>query len=134
MANRPDPRLDSNSKPEFLLQHQLRGYKNPDPLENQQVAMTASLLREFYKLSLSTIDKARRELFIGAFFFAMRSWAYLKVLGTGQTNLLSLNKYSILQRKQNTKTLKPSTLSSEKNGVEEFHALLLILQQIQKRQ
>jgi hypothetical protein len=88
--NRPDPRLDSNGKSAFLLQHQLRGYKNYDKTEKQQVGITGSVLYEFHQLSLSSIDEARCKLFIGAFFFAMRSCEYLKVSGFHQTKLLTL--------------------------------------------
>jgi hypothetical protein len=100
LANRPDPRLDIDGKPAFILQWQLKGYKNTDPPEKQQVAITASVLREFYKLSLSTIDKAQCELFIGAFFFAMRSYEYLKVSGTRKTKILCLRNIRFFKGKR----------------------------------
>jgi hypothetical protein len=52
--------------------------------------MTASILREFYKLAISPFDKALCELFIGAFFFAMRSCEYVKVTGPRKTKLLTI--------------------------------------------
>jgi hypothetical protein len=65
-----------------------RGYKNKDNPEQQQVAVTGSVLKEFYKLSTSQKDKSLCELFIGAFFFTMQSCKYIKVSGTRKTKLL----------------------------------------------
>ncbi len=63
-------------------QLQLRHYSNTDKPVTLQVAVTGSILREFYKLSTSSSsNKALCELFIGAFFFAMRSCEYVKVSG-----------------------------------------------------
>ncbi len=64
LANRPDPRLDEDQKFAFILQRQIRGYKNEDKPEKQQVAITGSVLREFFKLSISQMDKSLCELFI----------------------------------------------------------------------
>ncbi len=52
--------------------------------------MTGSILRQFHRSSISPMDLALCELFIGAFFFAMRSCEYLKVSGERKTNLLTL--------------------------------------------
>jgi hypothetical protein len=52
--------------------------------------MTASILRMFHRLALSPFDKALCELFIGAFFFAMRSCKYVKVHGPRKTKLLTV--------------------------------------------
>jgi hypothetical protein len=52
------------------------------------VAVTGSVLHKFYNLSISPRDKALCELFIGAFFFAMRSCEYIKVQGPRKTKLL----------------------------------------------
>jgi hypothetical protein len=90
LADRADPRLDPDGKLAFILQRQLRGYSATDDPESPQVAITASVLKEFYKLSISKVDKALCELFIGAFFFAMRSCEYMKVTGSRKTKLLSL--------------------------------------------
>jgi hypothetical protein len=81
LADRPDPRLDRDGKFAFVLQRQLRGYRASDAPKRRQIAIPGSVLREFYRLSLSFIDKARCELLIGAFFFAMRSCEYLTVSG-----------------------------------------------------
>jgi hypothetical protein len=88
LANRADPRLDADGKLAFLLQPQLRGYRSIDPGEKPQVAITGSVLRKFYQLALSEIDKALCQLFIGAFFFAMRSCENVKVQGVQKTKLL----------------------------------------------
>jgi len=50
-----------------------------DPGESPQVAITGSVLRKFNQLAISTFDKALCSLFIGTFFFAMRSCEYVKV-------------------------------------------------------
>jgi hypothetical protein len=89
LAVRADPRLDTDKKLAFLLQRQLRGYKSTDPGETPQVAITGSVLRKFYKLAVSSFDKALCQLFIGAFFFAMRSCEYVKVQGPRKTKLLT---------------------------------------------
>jgi hypothetical protein len=59
--------------------------------------MTASVLRKFYSLAISAFDKALCELFIGAFFFAMRSCEYVKVQGTRRTKLLTLRNIKFLR-------------------------------------
>ena len=89
-GNRPDPRLDEDGKPSFILQRQYRGYKKLDPPEKQQVALTGSIIKELSKMAFTPLDKAMCQLFTGAFFFAMRSCEYLKVSGTRRTKLLTL--------------------------------------------
>jgi hypothetical protein len=100
LANRPDPRLDGDGKFAFILQCQIRGYKNSDKPEQQQVAITGSILREFYKLSISLIDKSLCDLFIGAFFFAMRSCEYIKVSEKRKTKLLALRNLKFFKGKK----------------------------------
>jgi len=51
LANKPDPRLNTDGKLAFILQCQLRGYQNIGPPSNQQVAITGSIIREFYRLA-----------------------------------------------------------------------------------
>jgi hypothetical protein len=99
LANRPDPRLDGDGKLALILQRQLRGYRSTDPPEKRQIAISGSVLREFYRLSLSEMDKARCELFIGAFFFAMRSCEYLAVNGKRKTKLLCIKNIRFFQGK-----------------------------------
>jgi hypothetical protein len=100
LADRPDPRLDRDGKSSFLLQRQIRGYKKLDPSKKQQVALTGSILRELHKMAFTPLKKALCELFVGAFFFAMRSCKYLKVSGERRTKI-----HQILQRKKGSKPL-----------------------------
>jgi hypothetical protein len=90
LADRADPRLDRDGKFTLLLQCQLRGYKSADPPVRPQVAMTASILRRFYSTAFSDFDRALCELFIGAFFFVMRSCEYVLVQGPRRTKLLTV--------------------------------------------
>jgi hypothetical protein len=92
LADKPDPRLDRENKFAFILQRQLRSYANTDKPVTPQAAITGSILREFYKLSISSSsDKALCKLFIGAFFFAMRSCEYVNVSGYRKTKLLKVD-------------------------------------------
>jgi len=54
--------------------------------------LTGSILRKFYHLAVSSFDKALCQLFIGAFFFAMRSCKYVKVQGPRKTKILTVQK------------------------------------------
>jgi hypothetical protein len=91
LADRADPRLDRDGKFTLFLQRQLRGYRASDPAPKPQVAMTASILQQFYSSAISDFDKALCELFIGAFFFAMRSCEYVQVQGHRKTKLLTIS-------------------------------------------
>jgi hypothetical protein len=51
-------------------------------------------------LSLSTYDKALCELFIGAFFFAMRSCEYVQVSGSRKTKILSVKNIKFFKGKR----------------------------------
>jgi hypothetical protein len=91
LVNHPDPRLDNDGRFAFFLQCQLKFYSKNDKPVRQQEAFTGPILKEFYKLSKSSnSDRAMCELFIGAFFFAMRSCEYIKVSGHRKTKLLTL--------------------------------------------
>jgi hypothetical protein len=100
LADRPDPRLDRERKLAFLLQRKLRGYSSTDDPPSPQPAMTASVLRMFYRLALSPFDTALCELFIGAFFFAMRSCEYVQVSGPRRTKLLSIKNINFYRGKR----------------------------------
>jgi hypothetical protein len=54
------------------------------------VAVTGSILRHYFKSSISHLDSALCELFTGAFFFAMHSCEYLQVTGQCKTKILVL--------------------------------------------
>jgi hypothetical protein len=89
MAGRPDPTLDADGKPSFLLQRQFRGYANNYEPVKQQAAVTGSILGQFHKMALRNLEKSMCDLFIGAFLFAMRSCKYFNVKGTRRTKILT---------------------------------------------
>jgi len=92
LADKPDPRLDRENKFAFILQCQLRSYANTNKPVTPQAAITGSILREFYILSISSSsDKALCKLFIGAFFFAMQSCEYVNVSRYRKTKLLKVD-------------------------------------------
>jgi hypothetical protein len=81
-----DPGKDSHGKLAFILQRQIKGYKNSDPSEQPQKAIPFGLLQKI--ITLPTKDPLRRrfqQLTHMAFFFAMRSCEYLKVSGDRRT-------------------------------------------------
>lgn len=90
LAGYEDPTLDADRKPAFILQRQFRHYASTDRSPIQQAAVTGSILRKFHQIALTNLEKAMCDLFIGAFFFAMRSCEYLSVSGTRRTKLLKL--------------------------------------------
>jgi hypothetical protein len=100
LADRPDPRLDRDGKLTLLLQRQLRGYRSSDPSPKPQPALTATILRRFYEMALSTFDKTLCELFIGAFFFAMRSCEYVQVSGPRRTKILCLRNINFFRKRK----------------------------------
>jgi len=92
LADKPDPRLDRENKFAFILECQLRSYANTDKPVTPQAAMTGSIQRDFYKLSISSSsDKALCKLFIGAFFFAMHSCEYIHVSRYRKTKFLKVD-------------------------------------------
>jgi len=97
LADRPDLRLDEDGKLAFILQCQLRGYSVVDEPETPQVAIMASILQKFYSMPISPMDKALCELFIGAFFCAMRSCKYVRVTGLRKAKLLTLDNIKLLK-------------------------------------
>jgi hypothetical protein len=54
----PDPQCDDTGDVAFLLQRQYRGYRNSDPGEVQQKAITPTFLRKVASLSMSHLDVA----------------------------------------------------------------------------
>jgi hypothetical protein len=71
LADKPDPWMDGKSKLAFLIKRQLRGYSVHYKPVTPQAAMTPSILREFYKTSITKYDDSLCELFTVAFFFTM---------------------------------------------------------------
>ena len=77
--NRPDPRLDDDGKTCFILQEHFRGYHNQDGTTLIQKALPMMVLRKMLELAVSKREEAIAWLLIGALFFVMRSFEYLKV-------------------------------------------------------
>jgi hypothetical protein len=95
--------LDGDGKTCFLLQEQLRGYKNQDGETKKQKALPMIVLRKMWELANSAKDKAIAWLLIGALFFAMRSCEYLKT--------------SALESSKRTKILRMKNIKFKKNGI-----------------
>ena len=70
---RPDPSLDADGKPSLFLQRQLRGYKDSDPMPNQQRALPLLVFRRLYNNRFTPLDKELGQLACGAFFFGLQS-------------------------------------------------------------
>ena len=88
--NCPSPIHDDEGKLVFLLQHQLKGYKNNDASCKQQKALMPKILCFLHCNMWTKIDQACGELTDGTFFFAMHSCEYLKTTGKCCTKLLCL--------------------------------------------
>ena len=99
--NRPDPRLDIDGKICFILQDQLRGYRNQDGRRRKQKALPMMVLRKMLQISVTEREKAISWLLIGAIFFAMRSCEYLKTAAeeTKRTKIVRIG--NILFKKNN---------------------------------
>jgi hypothetical protein len=100
MAGHEDPTLNANGKPSFILQRQFRHFSNTDKPPTQQAAVTGSILRKFHQLTTTNLEKTMCDLFIGAFFFAMRSCEYLSVTGIRRTKLLQVNNIRFFKSKR----------------------------------
>ena len=100
--NRKDPRLDADGKTCFLIQEQLRAYRNQDGSRAKQKALPMRVLRKMYELAETPWDVAVTHLLIGAIFFAMRSCEYLKT--------------SAHESSKRTKILRVSSILFKKNG------------------
>jgi hypothetical protein len=81
-----DPGKDSHGNLAFVLQRQIRGYKNNDPAEQPQKAIPFGLLQKLiYKKTKDPLRLRFQQLVHMAFFFAMRSCEYLKTSGSRRT-------------------------------------------------
>ena len=88
---RPNPTFNDDGQLSILLHCLYRGYKNLDPSEWPQKAITASVLQKMCKPAGSAhIDRAMSQLEIITFFFAMHSCEYCKTQGTCRAKLLTL--------------------------------------------
>jgi hypothetical protein len=89
---RPNPSLDDDGKPGFLLQQELRSFKKADPAEKHQKAIPMSVISTLAKQQISELDRSIVQLTGLGIFFAFRSCEYLDVPQAehGQTEILRL--------------------------------------------
>ncbi len=89
---RPNPSLDNDGKPGFLLQRELRSFKKADPTEKHQKALPMAVISTMAKQQLSELDQSIVQLTGLGMFFAFRSCEYLKVpqAKQGQTEILKM--------------------------------------------
>ena len=98
--NCPSPIHDDEGKLAFLLQHQLKGYKNTDASCKPQKALMPKILHFLHHNTLTKINRACGELADGAFFFAMCSCEYLKTTGECHMKLLCLRNLQFYRDKK----------------------------------
>ena len=93
--------MDVDGKTCFLLQDQLRGYRNQDGTRQKQKSLAMTVLCKMHELASSKRDKALVWLFIGAIFFAMRSCEYLKTAEEEKkkTNLVRIGNIRFMKGK-----------------------------------
>jgi hypothetical protein len=97
----PDPRLNGKNNTSFILLRQYKGYVNLYPGENQQQAITGSVLKKICRLTTTPLIIAMSQLLVAAFLFTMGSCEYLSVNGDRRINFLCLrNIHFFLGRKQ----------------------------------
>jgi hypothetical protein len=75
----PNPTLDEDGQFAFILQRELRSFKNLDPPEKHQAAVPMSVISAINKRNSSELEQATAQLVTLGIFFAMRSCEYLKV-------------------------------------------------------
>jgi hypothetical protein len=76
---RPNPSLDDDRKPGFLLQRELRSLKKADPAEKHQKAIPMFIISTLTKQQISELDRSIVQLTGLSIFFAFRSCKYLDV-------------------------------------------------------
>jgi hypothetical protein len=75
----PNPSLDEDGRPAFILQQEFQAFKNTDPAKRHQAAIPLSIISEINKRQGTELAKATAELANLGIFFAMQSCKYLKV-------------------------------------------------------
>jgi hypothetical protein len=87
---RPNPFLDDDGKPGFLLQREFRSFKKADPTEKHQKAIPMSVISTLAKQQISELDRSIVQLTGLGIFFAFRSCEDLDVPQAehGQTRIL----------------------------------------------
>jgi hypothetical protein len=90
---RPNPSLNDDGKPGFLLQRELRSFKKANPAEKHQKAIPMSIISTLAKQQISELDRSIVQLTGLGIFFALRSCEYLDVPQAkhGQTEILQLH-------------------------------------------
>ena len=89
--NRKGPRLDNDGKTCFILQEHYRGYSNQDKGNKKQKALPVLVLRKLMDLAMADKENSLSWLCIRIFFFAMRSWEYLKSSHKGNSKRIKIN-------------------------------------------
>ena len=77
--DKPNPTRDEDGELGRLLSRQYRAFKNSDPNPEQQKAIPVCVIAEVVKMRLTETQRATGQLAVGGFFFACRSYKYLKV-------------------------------------------------------
>ena len=67
----PNPALDKDRQIAFIQQQESRSFKNLDPTEKYQAAISISIIYKINKLSSSELEQAIAQLVNFAIFFAM---------------------------------------------------------------
>ncbi len=91
---RPNPSLDDNRKPGFLLQRELQSFKKADPAEKHQKAIPMFVISTLHGQATNIgARQINRQLTGLGIFFAFRSCKYLNVPQAehGQTEILGLH-------------------------------------------
>jgi hypothetical protein len=88
--DRDDPVLNTQGKTHRILHLQFAAYRQDDPPQKVQRALTLDFITEVFAEQHTPADRCFGPLLILAFFFAMRSCEYLTVSGPRKTKLLRL--------------------------------------------
>jgi len=123
--NLPDPTAGPNGKLAFLLQRQLRGYKNNDPGTKHQKCLPLEVIQTMVQRDTSSIVLiVFHQLMLLGFFYAMRSCENFKVSGERRTHPL---------RKRNLTFIKNHRIIPHDSPLLEHADALAITFEYQKR-
>ena len=76
-----DPTLDAQGKRWMMLQRQLRGYEDSDPLQKRQACIPLIIFKKLLQDARTPEQLAIAQLSTGALFFAIRSCEYTHTSG-----------------------------------------------------
>ena len=76
-----NPTLDAQGKCWMMLQRQLRGYEDSDPLQKRQACIPLIIFKTLLQEARTPEELAIAQLSTGALFFAMRSCEYTHTSG-----------------------------------------------------